>query len=111
MERERKPGRLFNFNAQTASHPQRISVTYTKGEISINDECSLNALKFSRITPKIYVGSYPKSLSDIQRLKEEGVTAIFSIQTERDYKSHGLSPHYFKLMCEECGVKFRRYAI
>lgn len=65
MERERKPGRIFNFNAQTAPHPQRRSVTYSRGDIEINDDCSLNALKFSQITPKIYVGSYPKSLADI----------------------------------------------
>jgi len=65
MERERKPGRIFNFYAQNTPHPQRKMVSSTKGEICIEDECSLNALKFSQITSKIYVGSYPKSLADI----------------------------------------------
>ena len=65
MERERTPGRIFHFSSQTAPHPLRRGVSYSRGDISINDDCSLNALKFSQITPKIYVGSYPKSLADI----------------------------------------------
>lgn len=44
-------------------------------------------------------------------LKDHNITAIFSIQSERDFKSHGISPHYFKLLCQDYGIKFKRYAI
>ena len=71
----------------------------------------MNALKFSQITPNIYVGSYPKSQADILTLKQHGITTIFSIQTEKDFRNHGISPHYFKLLCEENGVAFKRYSI
>lgn len=37
MESERRPGRIFNFSRQNATHPQRKGVSYTKGDISIND--------------------------------------------------------------------------
>jgi protein-tyrosine phosphatase len=57
------------------------------------------------------VGSYPKSAADIQKLKEHDITAIFSIQSERDFKSHGLTPHYLSLLCQEHGVRYKRYSI
>lgn len=111
VESERKPGRIFHFGTPKAPHPQRRGVTSRKGELSIHDDCSLNTLKFSKVTPQILVGSYPRSRADLQLLKENNVSAIFSIQSERDFRSHGLSPHYFKLLCEEHGIKFRLYEI
>lgn len=63
------------------------------------------------MTPQIVVGSYPKSAADMQRLRENNITAIFSIQSERDFKSHGLTPHYVTLLCQQYGLKYRRYSI
>lgn len=92
-------------------HPQRKGVTYYRAEVTIHDNCRLNDLKFSQVTPQIYVGSYPKSSADLEMLKENNISAIFSIQSERDFKHHGISPHFFKLLCQEHGIKYKRYAI
>jgi hypothetical protein len=48
----------------------------------------------------LFVGSYPKTAVDLQKLKKEGVTAILSIQSEKDFKKHGLTPHYMNLLCQ-----------
>jgi hypothetical protein len=33
-------------------------------------------------------------------LKELNITSILSIQSEKDFKKNGLSPHYLKLLCD-----------
>ena len=111
VERERKPGRIFKFMQQKALHPQRRGVTHQKGEISIFDDCSFNALKISQVTANIFVGGYPKTAKDLELLKKSNISAILSIQSDQDFKNHGISPHYFELLCEEHSIRFRRHAI
>ena len=65
----------------------------------------------SQITPEIYIGTYPNSNEDIKKIREKNITAIFSIQSEKDYKSHGLSSHFMELLCNENKIKFRKYSI
>ena len=57
------------------------------------------------------VGSYPRSSADLEKLISHKVTAIFSIQSERDYKKHGLTPHFLNLLCQESGLRYQRYSI
>lgn len=33
-------------------------------------------------------------MADIEKLKQNNVTAILSIQSEKDYKKNGVSPYY-----------------
>jgi protein-tyrosine phosphatase len=86
-------------------------VAHFRGEINIIDDCNINELIFSQITPQILVGSYPRSVMDIHKLKENKVSAIFSIQSERDFKSHGLTPYFLSLICQEQGIKYKRCSI
>ena len=44
-------------------------------------------------------------------MKEQSISAIFSIQSERDFKKHGISQHYFNLLCDEHSIKFKSYSI
>lgn len=81
MESERKPGRVFKFADQQAPQQHRVKVTHSRGEIVIVDEFSIDQIVLSQITPQIYVGSYPKSRADILRLKDNNISAIFSIQS------------------------------
>lgn len=57
------------------------------------------------------MGSYPKSKADILKLKENNISAIFSIQSEKDFNKHGLSPHYLKLICQESDIRYKKYSI
>lgn len=66
---------------------------------------------FSKITPHILVGGYPKNLQDISLLKRANVTHILSIQSERDYKSHHLTAYYMNLLCGENGIGYTNLAI
>ena len=38
----------------------------------------------SQILPNLFVGSYPASPKDIERLRDLGVTAVLSVQTDHD---------------------------
>lgn len=81
LQSERKPGRVFHFGKQKQVHPYRRQVSHNRGEIVILDECNINELIFSKITNRIFVGSYPRSSQDILRLKEHKITSILSIQS------------------------------
>jgi len=64
------------------------------------DECNINELVFSKITSQIFVGSFLKSSLDMMRLKEQNITSILSIQSEKDFSKNGLTPHYLSLLCQ-----------
>ena len=38
----------------------------------------------SQILPNLFVGSFPKSTEDIDRLRREGITAVLNVQTDDD---------------------------
>lgn len=63
------------------------------------------------MTEQIYVGSYLKSPLDVSKLHKLNITAILSIQSERDFHSHGLSSKYLKLLCEEYRITYVTYSI
>ncbi len=68
--------------------------------MEIYEECYFNELNYSKITDKIYLGSYLNTTQDFELLKAQGITGILSIQTQKDYKSHSLSPHYLELLAK-----------
>lgn len=111
LQSERKPGRVLLFVRQNCPHPYREGVAHPRGEIVVTDQCNIHELVFSRINSRLCVGGYPRDAGDIRKLKSEGVTGILSIQSERDYSSHGLSPHYLSLLCEESAVRYQTYSI
>lgn len=46
---------------------------------------------FSQITDTLYLGAYPKTVEDVKQLKQKGVNAILSIQTQDDFQRHDVS--------------------
>ena len=61
--------------------------------------CDFNELNYSKITDEIYLGAYIRDIEDLNRLKKNGVTSIISIQTQKDFVSHDISPEYIKKLC------------
>lgn len=94
-----------------AALPGRIGVFHPKGEIFVLDRCNVDELTCSQVTPCILVGSHLRTKADLQRLKEQGVASVLALQSERDLKKQGLSPHYLRLLCEENGLRYRCYSI
>ncbi|HOM18403.1 MAG TPA: dual specificity protein phosphatase family protein [Thermoguttaceae bacterium] len=47
-------------------------------------------MELTLILPRVYVGSCPVEPADIDQLKELGITAVFSLQTEEDFLFWGI---------------------
>ena len=68
-------------------------------------------MNYSKITDNIFLGPYLHTCEDFERLKNDGVRAVLSIQTEEDFESHSLSPHYLEVLAKEYDISFNRYSI
>lgn len=70
------------------------------------------SIDFDRVLPDIYVGTYPSSTKDIDRLKTEcSITAVLNLQSDNDLRFHridwpSLEEHYSK-----SGIEVRRVPI
>lgn len=72
----------------------------------------LTLMDYHRILPKLFIGSYPESAEDIERLKREaGVTAVLNLQTDDDMRYFKLDwdslLHHYK----SCGIELRRVPV
>ena len=72
----------------------------------------LTLMDYHRILPKLFIGSYPESADDIERLKcEAGVTAVLNLQTDDDMRYFKLDwdslLHHYK----SCGIELRRVPV
>lgn len=48
-------------------------------------------MDFAQVLPTLFVGSHPKTIDDIERLRRElTVTAVLNLQTDEDMASVGL---------------------
>ena len=49
-------------------------------------------INYNRITPEIFVGSYPSNRLDVERLRNGlKITAVLSLQTEKDFIDWGIN--------------------
>ena len=62
----------------------------------------------SQILPNLFVGSFPRSTDDIDRLRREGVTAVLNAQTDDDMAYTGVNWNRMESNYREAGVEYRR---
>ena len=66
----------------------------------------------SQILPNLFVGSYPVSPEDIDRLRRDfGVTAVLNVQTEEDMAYWGVNWYRLEPYCRKVGVEVRRVPV
>ena len=66
----------------------------------------------SQIRPNLFVGSFPKSPEDIDRLKREfGITAVLNVQTDEDMAHWGLNWQELQLSYREASIDVRRIPV
>lgn len=69
-------------------------------------------MDFHRILPKFFIGSYPESADDIERLKREtGVTAVLNLQTDDDMRYFKLDWDSLLRHYESRGIEVRRVPV
>ena len=66
-------------------------------------------LTYAEILPQLYIGSHPRSVADIERLRREaGITAVLNIHTDDDMAAVGLDFPPLAAHYESCAVVLRR---
>jgi hypothetical protein len=66
----------------------------------------------SQILPNLFVGSYPASPADIDRLRREfGVTAVLNVQTDDDMHYWGVPWRRLEAHYRKAGIEVRRVPV
>ena len=68
-------------------------------------------MNYDRILPNLYVGSYPDTTEDIDRLKAEGITAVVNLQSDDDCRYLGIDWQRLQAHYDQVGVVVRRVRI
>jgi protein-tyrosine phosphatase len=66
-------------------------------------------IDYDQILPNLYVGSCPKSLDDIQLLKEQiRITAVLNLQTDEDFRQWSIHWPAMETFYHEMGMRVER---
>lgn len=66
-------------------------------------------LTYARILPRLYIGSHPRTIHDIERLRREaGITAVLNIHTDDDMRAVHLDFPSLEAHYKTCPIVLRR---
>jgi protein-tyrosine phosphatase len=66
-------------------------------------------LTYAQILPRLFIGSHPRTIDDIERLRREaGVTAVLNIHTDDDMRSVNLNFPPLEAHYKACSIVLRR---
>ena len=68
-------------------------------------------INFSRIEESIFLGSAPQTSVDVARLKQMKVTAVLSLQSDADFKSHRIDWKKLQSNYQYNEIAVQRFAI
>lgn len=66
-------------------------------------------LTYAQILPRLFIGSHPRTIADIHRLRSEaGITAVLNIHTDDDMRSVRLDFPPLETYYKKCRIALRR---
>src|SRR4029077_8662208 len=66
-------------------------------------------LTYAQILPRLFIGSHPRTIEDIERLRREtGITAVLNIHTDDDMRAVDLDFPLLEAHYETCPIVLRR---
>lgn len=68
-------------------------------------------INFSRIESDLFVGSAPQGVIDVSRLMQMKITAVLSLQSDEDFKSHRINWEQLKTAYESNSIYVQRFPI
>jgi len=117
---EREPNRHLHFfldeeENETFNNP-RISpdscYLLTNSFLEILDVNFVANLVFNRMGEKnIYIGPYPQSLDDFQKISEAGINSILNVQSDKDLIFRQINHQLQLKQAKSLGIKINRYPI
>ncbi|CAN8067535.1 unnamed protein product [Agarophyton chilense] len=60
------------------------------GERVLRDVNFVADLLFDEVPPNMFIGPYPQSAEDIEKMARAGVTAVFNVQTDEDFEHRAI---------------------
>eukprot|EP00178_Gracilaria_changii_P009315 TRINITY_DN272_c0_g1_i1.p1 TRINITY_DN272_c0_g1~~TRINITY_DN272_c0_g1_i1.p1 ORF type:complete len:539 (-),score=101.62 TRINITY_DN272_c0_g1_i1:1218-2834(-) len=78
---EREPNRRALFD----EHAPLVN-----GEKQLRDVNFVAELLFDEVPPNMFIGPYPQSVDDVDKMARAGVTAVFNVQTDEDFKHRAI---------------------
>lgn len=71
----------------------------------------VSEMKFDAVPPNMFIGPYPQSVDDVDKLAKSGVTGVFNVQTNEDFEHRGIQWDVIKRRYNDQGIKVVRYPI
>jgi len=68
-------------------------------------------INFDRVEGDIFLGSAPQNSVDVARLKQIKITAVVSLQSDQDFKSHRIDWQKLQSAYQYNDIAIRRFAI
>ena len=69
-------------------------------------------MDYHQILPKLFVGSHPGSIEDIETLmRDAGVSAVLNLQTDDDMRYFNLDSDLLSAHYKSCGIELRRVPV
>jgi Dual specificity phosphatase, catalytic domain len=66
-------------------------------------------LTYAQILPRLFIGSHPRSIEDVERLRREaGITAVLNIHTDDDMRAVNLEWPPIEAHYQTCAIVLRR---
>lgn len=99
---EREPNRRCDFD---------VTEAVVNGVRVLKDVNFVSEMMFDAVPPDMFIGPYPQSVSDVDAMAEGGVTGVFNVQTDEDFKHRGVQWDLLKKRYDQVGIKVVRYPI
>lgn len=81
-------GNTFNDYQPTSTPPAPTGLTNSM--YVFKDVNFVSEMKFDAVPPHMFIGPYPQSVEDVDTLARAGVTAVFNVQTDEDFKHRAI---------------------
>lgn len=99
---EREPNRRAEFDVK---EPVVNSVRVMK------DVNFVSKMKFDAVPTNMFIGPYPQSAEDVDTMAKAGVTGVFNVQTDEDFKHRAIQWDVIKRQYDKQGIKAVRFPI
>lgn len=98
---EREPNRRAEFDEEDVVNGVRF----------LKDVNFVSGLHFDEVPPDMFIGPYPQVPGDVDKMAEGGVTGVFNVQTDEDFKHRGIQWGVLMERYNKHGIKVVRYPI
>ena len=106
---ERDPNRHLEL---TTNINENGKLLLRNSHLEIIDINFVGKLLFDKMGDKnIYIGPYPQSEDDFQKISEKGVNEIINLQTDDDIKARQIKYELQKIQSKKYGININRYPI